>query len=86
MQSVQDGDLDRVSSDMKKVAPFIEQVKVLSQVFTEQDAAIAEMKQSTQKSDEKMRKLMEAATKRIVNQAVAKLTLKIDSLEIQMAS
>ena len=53
MQSVQDGDLDRVSNDMKKVAPFIEQVKVLSQVFTEQDAAIAEMKQSTPKSDEK---------------------------------
>ena len=52
VQSVQDGDLDRVSSDMKKVAPFIEQVKVLSQVFTEQDAAITEMKQSTPKSDE----------------------------------
>ena len=53
MQSVQDGDLDRVSGDMKKVAPFIEQVKVLSQVYTEQDAAIAEMKQSAPKSDEK---------------------------------
>ena len=61
-------------------------MKVLSQVYSEQDAAIAEMKQSTPKFDEKQRKVMEAATKRIVNQAVAKLTLKIDSLEIQMAS
>ena len=68
---------------MKQVAPFIDQVKVLSEVFTEQDTAIQELKKS---QDDRYRKNVEAMIKRKVDLAVNKLSLKVESLEIKFAT
>ena len=71
---------------MKKVTPFIDQVKVLSQVFSEQDDMIKELKKVMTQSEARQINLMEATFKRNIDQATSKFLQRIDSLEIQIAA
>ena len=71
---------------MKKVTPFIDQVKVLSQVFSEQDDMIKELKKAMTQSEARQINLMEATFKRNIDQATSKFLQRIDSLEIQIAA
>ena len=74
---------ERASEEIiKKVTPFIDQVKVLSEVFSEQDEMIKELKKTMTQSDARQINLMEATFKRNIDQATSKFMQKIDSLEI----
>lgn len=69
-------------SEWSKIAPYIEQVKVLSEVYTQQEDTIEQLSRSLQSQEGRQMKLLDATIKRRVDQVMNQLTHKVESLEI----